>query len=1550
MARKCIWTLTLSNGQEIDFTRRELLRLFATGGIQEIAQQKGIDLSTDQVSDIKNKIDLLNTKLAEQKTVSRDEKLALKKDMTAQKQDIRKRAAERLKAAVEAEKQKGKQEVAKVKEQVTELKGEVSDQRKQFEDEKKKLKKDIELALNLGISQEAKKNVFKARLKEVTAALNSAKGKLKTASKNLEKFQTARDIINAFLDSGFVKNVGKVSAKRATKLAKMAANANTETKLNNFIAYIDKLLTNAAFAEKMDRIDEAKKAALKPKHYKYETDVRRFASVNLFGNDGQLILSDADLDAYLDALNDLSQKIPNHAKMYARDAAGDSLFDRVVLARMKEDAKIDEANVQFNQQNGQAMFDQLSKLLGDKEIQSIDDYKDFMRVVNSAKKLLDQMYDQGIVNDEEYDNLLEQIYKIEDGKKVFEEERQDEINALKTDELISISNNLEDALNDPDVMSNLTDFEKQVLTDLDAAVYEFRRSPASLPSVEITDLEKLNAISESIFNGFVPLREAMELTSKLAAGRVIYNPSGGVMRIPIGQAIAQQITNLGDKKWSLASRFAKNKQALKLKLQLNDSSKVEKLLGIAGSNALTKGIFSVTDRAIQKYEDFVNNVMKAYAKASGNNSIKNRLTPVKLTIPGNLIDSDTDKTFVIRKDIYNSVSAGVIGYAIEHGFDAANGLPQTDFLKRAFEDLQLMQSIANEMESPNMMSSAVKMLTGGKMAETMAAFTVYQKLKERFPGPNDTLDYKALFEAYQNDPSSVFEDKTQADIYEALREAFKSTGDIVMGSQALRGQEGLVNPFYMPHVYYSGVEAGPTELQRGKAQEGVKRAGASFERTSRVPLRGRMLSFNMDRVLTDHVESVSQDFFLHKALGEITQVFKEARRFTPVKYRNALQALREYELSRLNYQIRSGSSIAFLEKSQAALESFLLSNPVRIGSEFAANLAQIPVAADFKFGQVYARSIIKGSQDGKLRKGIVDLMRFTNSPMLDKIEGIGNRSAYLDRSRIKEESFFSKVEQFTQGMSDILLTPGFWYVKFNSEFRNITGKDYNPQFLNDKFYRQPIKDAAAVADMEVASVIRGPKKGQRRQLVRFVPLSSFLPGLMNAKWTTVAADSTAGRAVSMFTNYLYSDRGDIEALLTRGGTKDFKDASTKASRVATNAMMYAIASLILGLLWKGGFGDDEEKEKANKELDKLSSAEGMKEFLIKSTRKSIIDMASGPEGGVGKALAYLSAEMMYQASEKGEDKNYWDDFIKDNFYTTPATGFGKDLAFKVGGNMLYNIPQFKQGFDLIQREMEAMAGKRNISVTNFAKMMLDDNDAQLSSEERSLKEKTALFIQVANTYLTARYGATIPFSRPFIESAKDELKNLKTRGIAPELYKDLPDMKPINEVKVFIPNTNPGTNDMVGDEATDIYSNKIAERYQELLNMQPRKRAAELMNIYNQSKTEALINNGFTNLRDVEDDIGRAYTEDEYDNIVFKNVQERFKSQLIEENMKALENSNPAGQQAARNYLNIQAQYETMKKLKMNVNINLSSVKKDLIKEIKDNSGKVVKYESAYMD
>lgn len=1543
MARKCIWTLTLSNGQEIDFTRRELLRLFATGGIQEIAQEKGINLSTDQVSDIKNKIDLLNKKLAEQKTISRDEKLALKKDMTAQKQEIRKRAAERLKAAVEAEKQKGKQEVAKVKEQVTELKGEISDQRKQFEDEKKKLKKDIELALNLGISEEAKKNVFKARFKEVTAALNSAKGKLKTASQKLEKFQTARDIINAFLDSGFVKNVGKVSAKRATKLAKMAANANTETKLNNFIAYIDKLLTNAAFAEKMDRIDEAKKAALKPKHYKYETDVRRFASVNLFGNDGQLILSDADLDAYLEALNDLSQKIPNHAKMYARDAAGDSLFDRVVLARMKEDAKIDEANVQFNQQNGQAMFDQLSKLLGDKEIRSIDDYKDFMRVVNSAKKLLDQMYDQGIVNDEEYDNLLEQIYKIEDGKKVFEEERQDEINALKTDELISISSNLEDALNDPDVMSNLTDFEKQVLTDLDAAVYEFRKSSASLPSVEITDLEKLNAISESIFNGFVPLREAMELTSKIMAGRALDG-------VPIGQAIAKQITDLGDKKWSLASRFAKNKQALKLKLQLNDSSKVEKLLGIAKSNALTKGIFSVTDRAIQKYEDFVNNVMKAYAKASGNNSIKNRFTPVKLTIPGNLIDSDTDKTFVIRKDIYNSVSAGVIGYAIEHGFDAASGLPQTDFLKRAFEDLQLMQSIANEMESPNMMSSAMKMLTGGKMAETMAAFTVYQKLKERFPGPNDTLDYKALFEAYQNDPSSVFEDKTQADIYEALREAFKSTGDIVMGSQALRGQEGLVNPFYMPHVYYSGVEAGPTELQRGKAQEGVKRAGASFERTSRVPLRGRMLSFNMDRVLTDHVESVSQDFFLHKALGEITQVFKEARRFTPVKYRNALQALREYELSRLNYQIRSGSSIAFLEKSQAALESFLLSNPVRIGSEFSANLAQIPVAADFKFGQVYARSIIKGSQDGKLRKGIVDLMKFTNSPMLDKIEGIGNRSAYLDRSRIKEESFFSKVEQFTQGMSDILLTPGFWYVKFNSEFRNITGKDYNPQFLNDKAYRQAIKDAAAVADMEVASVIRGPKKGQRRQLVRFVPLSSFLPGLINAKWTTVAADSTAGRAVSMFTNYLYSDRGDIEALLTRGGTKDFKDASTKASRVATNAMMYAIASLILGLLWKGGFGDDEEKEKANKELDKLSSAEGMKEFLIKSTRKSIIDMASGPEGGVGKALAYLSAEMMYQASEKREDKNYWDEYIKDNFYTTPATGFGKDLAFKVGGNMLYNIPQFKQGFDLIQREMEAMAGKRNISVTNFAKMMLDDNDAQLSSEERSLKEKTALFIQVANTYLTARYGATIPFSRPFIESAKDELKNIKTRGIAPELYKDLPDMKPIDEVKVFIPNTNPGTNDMVGDEATDIYSNKIADRYQELLNMQPRKRAAELMNIYNQSKTESLINNGFTNLRDVEDDIGRAYTEDEYDNIVFKNVQERFKNQLIEENMKALENSNPAGQQAARNYLNIQAQYEAMKKLKINANINLSSVKKQLIKEIKDNSGKVVKYESAYMD
>jgi putative ubiquitin-RnfH superfamily antitoxin RatB of RatAB toxin-antitoxin module len=1553
--RRCVWTLTLSNGEEIDFTRRELLRLFATGGIEQIAQEKGINLSPDEVSNIKNKVEILNQKLKDQKKIATQEKTALKKDMTAQKQEIRKRAAERLKAAVEAEKAKTSEVREKAKTQITELKGTLAEQNKQFQEEKKNLKKDLEMALNLGIKEEAKKNVFKTRFEEVRKALSSAKGKLKTASENLERFRAAKDVVTAFLDSGFVKQIGSVSSKTANKLAKMAANATTEAKLNNFIEYLDKVLNNAAFADKMDRIDSAKKSALKGRHYKFETDVRRFAAVNLFGNDGQLILSDADIEAYLEALEDLGKKIPDHTKMYAIDSAGDSLFDRVVLARMKEDAKINESERQFTEQNGQAMFDQLSSLLEDKEITDIDEYKDFMKVVNSAKKVLDKMYDQGIVGDEEYDNLLEQIYKIEDGKRKFEEERQEEIKWLKNDAFFSTLLNLDSISQSPDVLDNLTPLEKEVYNELLSAANEFKNSIyqnyESLNGVELVDLEKLAAVTESIANGFVPLREAMQLTTKLKAVREYKGQdpfSKKSSPSTLAQAIANQIIQMGERTLSLTSRFAKNKQALKLKLQLNDSAKAEKLLGIAKSSALTRGIFAVTDRAIQQYETFVNDTIKAFAKASGNNTLKNRLTPLKLSIPGYLIGAENDVDFVIRKDVYNSVATGVIGYAIEHGFDAVNGHPQVDFLKRAFEDLQLMQSISNEKEKPGMVRSAVGILSGANMAETMAAFTVYQDLVAKFPGPNNTLDYKALFEAYKNDPSSVFGDSTQADMYEALREAFNKSGDVVMGSQALRGQKGLVNPYYMPHVYSSNVQPGQEELTRGKAAEGVKRAGASFERTSRVPLKGRMLSFNVDKVLADHVEEVGKDFFLHKALSEVNEMFKEVRRFTPVKYRNALQGFREYEVSRLNYQIRSGSTIPLLEKSQAALETFLLSNPVRIGSELAANTAQIGVAADFKFGQVYARSILKGSEDGKLRKGIIDIMKFTNSPLLDKIEGIGNRSAYLYNSRIKEESRLKKIEQFSQGMSDILLTPGFWYVKFNAEFKNITGENWDPKFLNDRYqvYRQAIMDAAAVADMEVASVIRGTKKAQRRQLVRWVPLSSYIPGLMDAKWTTTAADSTQGRSASMFTNYLYSDKGDIEALLTRGGTKDFKDAATKASRVSTNTMMYAIASLLLGLLWKSMTGDDEEKEKAKKELQNISTNEGLNEFLSKVSKKMTVDLVSGPEGGIGKGLGFLAAEMMYLSSDNSKNKKEWGDFIKDNFYTSPVDGQGKDLAFKIGGNALYNIPQFKQGFDLIQREMEAMAGKRNISVTNFAKMLASDDESKLSQEEITFKEKVALFIQVANTYLTIKSGTTVPFSKPFIESAKSEIKNSKLRGIAPELYKDLPDMKPIDEVKLFVPNVNPGTNTELTEQATDLYSKKIGDRYNELLNMQPRKRAAELMNIYNQSKVETLINNGFTQYRDVEDDLDSAYSEDNYEAIVFKNVVENRKNALIEQNIEALENSDAAGQQAGRIYLNLKAQVEARRKLNIRGNIDLEKYKNRLLREVKDNTGKVIKYEA----
>jgi hypothetical protein len=245
-------------------------------------------------------------------------------------------------------------------------------------------------------------------------------------------------------------------------------------------------------------------------------------------------------------------------------------------------------------------------------------------------------------------------------------------------------------------------------------------------------------------------------------------------------------------------------------------------------------------------------------------------------------------------------------------------------------------------------------------------------------------------------------------------------------------------------------------------------------------------------------------------------------------------------------------------------------------------------------------------------------------------------------------------------------------------------------------------------------------------------------------------------------------------------------------------------------------------------------------------------------------------------------------------------------------------------------------------------MIASDDESKLSQEEISFKEKVALFIQVANTYLTIKSGTTVPFSKPFIESAKSEIKNSKLKGIAPELYKDLPDMKPIDEVKLFVPNVNPGTNTELTEQATDLYSTKIGDRYNELLNMQPRKRAAELMNIYNQSKVETLINNGFTEYKDVEEDLDNAYSEDNYEAIVFKNVVENRKNALIEQNIEALENSDPSGQQAARIYFNLEAQLQARRKLNIRGNINLEKYKKKILREVKDNTGKVIKYEAAF--
>ena len=1217
--------------------------------------------------------------------------------------------------------------------------------------------------------------------KAVTNLINNWKKDLLKADRqkqkelnNKLKQDIRKGVLNNFLqrlkiDKRLPNSVVKHLVSRAMKIT-------TDKQLDNFVAYMQKAVDDVNFAAAIDKIEKNKKGAKKRKTNRFTNDVREFASLPLLDEDGNLTISDADFLLYAEALQDINQSIQSFKKMYEVDASGQSLFERIIAAKIQAELGKEAYKRSMSLQKDPSKYLDILNDISAMTINSFDDYKAFKSSINSAKRALDRMLANGMITEQVYESHLDALYKVVDGKKQYDSQFQTEIDNLIKQSVPEIADNFDNA-----DTSEMTDTEKELLTKLKRIAKSY---PDWISKLDADEVALLKKISESALEGYMPEYFANELLNKLEIR---------------GQ---EQVSKLSKAISGIKSSLKKLKD-LNTFLKINEPQNYEGLLGLTKNNDIYKFLIAGTDRAINAMRSFQLKSITSYFDKMP--KIKGNITINKANVtPG---QASTKKTRV-RKAEYARFKAGILSHILEHGFSSSKAQRDSiDYIgqslqkenhRMAYEDnnsLSIVEAIYNELKSnPNFLNS------------------------------KGELDYVKIYEAFNSNPSSVMDADTLK-IYQASQDAFKSTAPLVMSANSMRNMNGLNTPFYVPHVGVPST-AGKVSSNVRTAQEEIAkiRSGASYER--KTPIPDYPLNFNIDSLVQNHISDVSKDYFLSTRMAELNQLRREfANQFKDTGDMAIMNTLVENEKDRMQFELAKADGLFNKVMASAALQ--YLVNLKRISKEVATNAIQLPIRSKS------IKGFIKGTAK---RKSVMEIMEFVNSPMLEKAKFRSSNFIALRGGRLlQKESYLRKINETINGVSEGLFTTAMWMPNFITEFKNITGEDWNDSFLNNDEYYYQIQEAAAYADKETAGALRGALKASSRQEI---VLGINIPGY--AIWgKTIDANTPGGQYLAFFNSFLFNDVN--QAII---GVKEMTDKSTMASGasriggVATNLIAYSAFAVVVNAIAKSLTGDDEEKEKAKNDLKFMSDFESLKDFAVLSIIESAITFATASQNNLGKTFAGLALNYAHRNSNDEKFKEKLESLADRLYIPIIKTGStSRDLTLYFAGT----FAPIKVISDAVAREYDGQM-KDNASASSFINTISGNRKGYEDDPSLVAWQALGAGASVWNMIASLGFGPYILGTKELMSYVDDKFRDASIIG-GTEVYDNL-GIKPYKSLTVTVDGVSKDLNEKVSEDASQIMHDKIRDREEELIGMGKDKAEYELYKASIQAKKEALVNNG----------------------------------------------------------------------------------------------------------
>lgn len=1147
------------------------------------------------------------------------------------------------------------------------------------------------------------KQIMKDKLKAMDAALKEAVDKAKQDKKDEKEMrQLVRTWVKEYLKtSGISAKISPTQLKAIVSRATGVVADMTDTKMKALTDYVEKVVADQEYAQMINDLEKNKKGASKKRHNQYTEAVRRYLSLPLVNSDGTPLMNDKEMKAYAESVARLNQSVPDHSRM-----------DMVLATRVLNDYN------QIPSKLEKSDFNDAYNDIKTSTIADLSEYNEFVKKVNKAKRILDSLYNNGKVTEDEYNDALNELYTKENGLRVYEQDHQDQIDALKEgmiDDIVDMSNYVD--------KSGFIGQQNEVYRRLEVML----KSPKMLMSLDVKDLVKLTEVMDRMADGFVAEKELREIVNRAE--------TRGQKK---GESIVNQLASI------YKSLNTPDLTRLRNLLKLTEPAQIERVLGLA-TGPIYNNIIQPINSAFTKMRKNNERLMDQYYQARQNNKFKGDVV-VKRSEYDKGIGSKLSGNITVKADKYYSTRVAMLSSIFDYASKAMDQKAETkDFWGENLEKADVKKAYHND-------------------GSLHIVNDIYSKLNNdpRFQ-TNGKLDYTKVYEAFLNDPKSVMSE-AEYKLYEATQKINKEEiGEALVSANAIRGINGEISAVHYPRKSLGKSSAEDADLVAGTGGKvGGLRAGSSYSRVLETPKDA--IDLNLDRVMATQIYEASRDLYLNDAIQQTNEVFRNAKENANPDEKAILQAIQDWNRKRVDFELEK-SAKNVITRLFAGFAPYALIGKVRTPAEFTTNLLsgvfnQLSNVA--KIGPKALVSPINPLQVQETR----NIMEKFDSPVQFMSWSMKTYATYgngkVDKNYLS--SFYNNAVNMLMNISGPL-TVGEWKADFDAKFKQLTGENYNEakHFDNDEYF-YAMQEASSYANQQIERIKGGAFKGQGKQFVAANPITDIkkiFPGVkIKDEEGMVSANDTFAQMTNMFNNFVGRDvknfvSGSKQAVTLKDVTGGFKDMLGSTFRLGSYYVLYNLIDAAM----KSALGDDEEKKMGDKKLDMFTTPEGRWETAFNTVLNLATTVATSKYGANGRAIAVAALNTLYNSTDNQEQKDMAANALKSMYFQDPidTEKFGAAEKIIYTTATMY-VPPADVIADQLQREFERLAGSdkyKGATITDFfdqtGKFF---NDPEVVEFNKFLAGSLTLATQLA-----VLSGKPIPFLKDIIKFVKKDVQD-----------------------------------------------------------------------------------------------------------------------------------------------------------------------------------------------